>query len=283
MSILFCDTNCEISYEKAEALNLHVIQMPYTVNDDMYFYDLGKNTDIVAFFNSMRGGAVVKTQALNASEYVNYFEPIFQQGEDILYITFSQKMSGTFNALTMALEELKEKYPERKVTIVDSGSISMGAGKVVEFAAKYKNTGATDEEVVAFVENFKQKTKIYFTVADLKYLVRGGRLSSFEGAVGSILQIKPIITVVDGKITTASKVNGRKKSLHALVEKLSSENVDLEYPITVLDADCEQDSQLLIKMIKDKYPDAVLEIAKIGPVIGTHCGPDTMGIIFVAK
>lgn len=284
MSKFFCDTNSEVWYTKAEALGINVIKMPYTLGNDMCFYDLGKETDCKAFFDAMRNGESAKTQALNMDEYLEYFEPVFASGEDIIYVSFSHAMSGTFNSMRLAIDALAEKYPERKITVIDTGSISCGTGRMVEEAAKLHNSGASDEEVVKFVEEFKNKVKIYFTVNDLKYLVRGGRLSAVAGAIGTLLNLKPILGVDEsGKLASLAKINGRKKSMHTLVEKLAADGLDTSYPIILMQADCEADAKLIESSIMQKYPDAKVEIQMIGPVVGAHCGPDTLGIIFVCK
>ena len=283
MSKFFCDTNSELWYTSAENLGVNVIRMPYTLGSEMNFYDLGKQTDVKAFFDGMRKGEPAKTQGLNMDEYLEYFEPVLASGEDILYVTFSQQMSGTFNSMRLALESLREKYPERKITIVDTEKISYGSGVVVEEAAKLHNAGATDEEVVAFVEGFKSRAKIYFSVSDLKYLVRGGRLSAVAGAVGNILNLKPIIGVSEGKLASLTKVNGRKKSIFTLVEKLTVDNVDLSCPVTVMHADCVEDAEFMKTLILQKHPEADVKLQMIGPVVGAHCGPDTLGVVFVQK
>lgn len=284
MSKFFCDTNSELWFTKAEALGVSVIKMPYTLGSDMCFYDLGKETDCKGFFDAMRKGESAKTQALNMDEYIEYFEPVFANGEDIIYVSFSHAMSGTFNSMRLAIDALAEKYPERKITVIDTGSISCGAGRMVEEAAKLHNSGASDEEVVKFVEDFKKKVKIYFTVSDLKYLVRGGRLSPVAGAIGTLLNLKPIISVdKEGKLSSIAKVNGRKKSIHTLVEKLAVDKFDTSYPIILMQADSEADAEIMSNAIKQKYPDATVEVQMVGPVVGAHCGPDTLGIIFVCK
>jgi DegV family protein with EDD domain len=283
MSKMFCDTNCEIDYRLAEELDLGVIKMGYTVSSDMYFYDLGKNTDNKAFFNRLRNGEIAKTQALNATEYVDYIEPYFAKGEDVLYVSFSHEMSGTFGSLKMALDELYAKYPGRKLTLVDSRNICMGAGKVVEYAARLHNAGASDEEVATAVEKFRDKVQMYFTVGDVMHLVRGGRLSHFKGVMASVLQIKPIIHTENGKLVNTEKAQGRRKSIKTLFDKLDPDKVDFSYTISVLHADCEDDAKILDEMVKTAYPQAKTEVRIIGPVIGSHCGPDTLGLIFVEK
>lgn len=283
MSKFFCDTNCELWHTEAEALGITVIRMPYTIDDEIYFYDLGKDTDLKWFFDKMRAGSTAKTQALNSAEYIEYFEPVFASGEDIIYVTFSHEMSGTFNSMNTAINELKEKYSDRKITVCDSRNISLGAGYVVREAAKLHNAGKSDEEVASFVESFKKKIKIAFTVDDLKYLVRGGRLSAIAGAMGTILQLKPIIETVDGKLQSTAKANGRKKSIRSLVDKLEEYNADLSYDVTIIHADCEDEANFFKAQIQEKHPNANVIINKVGPVVGAHCGPNTLGIIFVGE
>ncbi len=283
MSKFFCDSNCELWFDKVEQLGIDYISMPYTIEGEEFYYDLGKNTDARAFFAKMRKGAVPKTSALNEQDYIEYFEPVLKSGEDILYVTFSHKMSATFESMNKAIEELKEKYPDRKVTVVDTKHISMAAGLVVLYAAKKHNEGASDEEVVKFVEEFREKVKCYFTVSDLVYLKRGGRCSSFKAFVGTLFNIKPQITNVDGKLENFEKSKGRKKSLKDLVSYLDANNVDTSYPIVIMNADTDEDTAFTVSMIKEKYADADIWEQLVGPVIGSHCGPDTVGMIFVAK
>lgn len=282
MSKFFCDSNCELWFDKVESLGINFISMPYTVGDNEYYYDLGKNTDNRKFFEDMRKGAVPKTSALNMQNYIDYFEPVLKQGEDIIYVTFSHKMSATFESMAKAIEQLKQTYPERTVSVVDTKHISMAAGIVVYYAAKLHNEGASDEEVVKFVESFRERVKCYFTVSNLIYLKRGGRLSSFKAFVGTLFDIKPIISNIDGKLENIEKSKGRKKSLKDLTGYLEKDKVDLSYPIVIMNADCDPDSDYTVSAIREKYPDAEIWEQLVGPVIGSHCGPDTIGMIFVA-
>lgn len=284
MSKFFCDTNCELWYTRFDDFDAQCIKMPYTVNGEERFYDLGRETDNRKFFDAMRAGASVKTQALNENDYLEYFEPVLAAGEDILYVHFSSAMSGTFQSMEKAMDTLKEKYPERKITVVDTKNISMGAGMTVYYAAKMHESGASDEEVVQFVEKFREKVRVYFTVDDLVYLKRGGRLSAFKAMIGTILKLKPIIsTSEEGKLVNILNAKGRKKALHTLVDYLESDRVDLNYPISIMNADTDEDTAVIVEMIKEKYPNAEIWEQLVGPVVGCHCGPDTIGMIFVAK
>ena len=251
MSKFFCDSNCELWFDKVESLGINYISMPYTVGDNEYYYDLGKNTDNRKFFEDMRKGAVPKTSALNMQNYIDYFEPVLKQGEDIIYVTFSHKMSATFESMAKAIEQLKQTYPERTVSVVDTKHISMAAGIVVYYAAKLHNEGASDE-VVKFVESFRERVKCYFTVSNLIYLKRGGRLSSFKAFVGTLFDIKPIISNIDGKLENIEKSKGRKKSLKDLTGYLEKDKVDLSYPIVIMNADCDPDSDYTVSAIREK-------------------------------
>ena len=282
MSKFFCDSNCELWFDKVESLGINYISMPYTVGDKEYYYDLGKNTDNRKFFEDMRKGAVPKTSALNMQDYLDYFEPVLKSGEDIIYVTFSHKMSATFESMAKAIQQLKQTYPERTVSVVDTKHISMAAGIVVYYAAKLHNEGASDADVVKFVESFRERVKCYFTVSNLIYLKRGGRLSSFKAFVGTLFDIKPIISNIDGKLENIEKSKGRKKSLKDITGYLEKDKVDLNYPIVIMNADCDPDADYTIAAIREKYPQADIWEQLVGPVIGSHCGPDTIGMIFVA-
>ncbi len=283
MSRFFCDADCELDYKIIDELGITLIKMPYSLDGKEEFFDCGRTTDFKNFFDRMREGAVAKTQALNAYDYVQYFEPVFAAGEDVLYVSFSHKMSGTFAYMNSALEELKAKYPERKCTVVDTQSISMGAGVIVYFAAKLHNEGKSDEEVVAFVENFRKCVKVYFTVDDLIYLKRGGRLTSFKAVMGNILNLKPIIGIKDGQLVNLESVKGRKKALNNMVSCLQKDDIDTSYPLVMLNADAEEDKDYLTELIREVYPNIDIWHFCVGPVIGCHCGPGTIGIIFKSK
>ena len=283
MSKFFCDSNCELWYDELDELGITCIQMPYTIDGEEYYYDLGRNTNIPNFFERMRNGAIPKTSALNSQEYMEYFEPVLSSGEDIIYVTFSQKMSGTFNSMQRAIDELKEKYPLRKVTVVDSTHICKAAGYVVKYAALKHNDGSSDEEVEKFVNEFSRKVQCYFTVADLVYLKRGGRLSTFKAMVGTLLDIKPRIKNTDGALENFDKSKGRKRSLRDIVEDMVRSEPDLDYPITLMHADCKEDFNLFKEIALEHFPTAQFFEQYVGPVIGSHCGPDTIGVIFVSK
>lgn len=282
MSVFFTDTDCEMWYTDAEELNINVIGMPYTINGQEQIYDFGKNTNIESFYKDMREGKVATTSALNAQDYIDYFEPIFANGEDILYVHFSSELSCTFNSMNQALEELKKKYPERKCTTFDTRNISLGAGLQVIEACKLHNAGASDEEVVKFLESFKDKVCVYFYVDSLQYLRRGGRVSAVSNFMGTLLNLKPILTVTDGKLEKLTVVKGKKKAVDFLYDKFDKEYVnDDKYEVFVIDASNKDVADELAERIRTSGKKVRVRRLDVGPVVGAHAGPGTVGCVFV--
>lgn len=282
---LFCDSNCELWHTTVKDLGLNLIRMPYVIDGEEYFYDMGENHNFEDFFKRMREGSAPKTSALNEFAYTEYFEPILARGEDIYYITFSHQMSGTFNAMKNVIAQLKEKYPEREIRFKDSKLISLGSGFVTYYAAlQYKN-GATMDELDAYLDELIPHTGIYFVVDDLTYLYRGGRVSGVSKVVGNLLGIKPILHMDDeGKIFNVQKAKGKKKALAALLGYMKEKGEDVEkYNVYVLHADCKEEAEGFIENIRAAFPNANVIMQPVGPVIGSHCGPGTVGVIFHCK
>lgn len=283
MSVLLCDSNCELWFTRVKELGLDYISMPYLYGGKEYGYDLGENTDFKKFYTEVRAGTVPKTMALNPENYKEILTPYFKAGEDVLYISFSHAMSGTFSQLNSALDELKKDFPERKCTVFNTNSISLGAGIQVEAAAELKKKGASDKEILEFLKNFTNRVALYFVVDDLMHLKRGGRLSAASAVAGTLLSIKPILTTAaDGGLAVCEKALGRKKALRALADEVIKGLTGTEYPVYVVDADCKKDGDELAEIIRAHRPDAKIVRQTVGPVIGSHCGPDTVGVIFIA-
>ena len=283
MSVLLCDSNCELWHTRVKELGLDYISMPYLYGGQEYGYDLGENTDFKKFYDAVRGGTVPKTMALNPENYKEILTPYFKAGEDVLYISFSHEMSGTFAQLKVALEELKKEFPERKCTVFNTNSICLGAGIQVEAAAELKQKGASDEEILAFLKEFTNRVAMYFVVDDLMHLKRGGRLSTGAAVAGTLLSIKPMLTVNEkGGLNVIEKVMGRKKAVRALADKVIKGLTGTEYNVYIVDADCKEDGDELGEKIRAARPEAKIVRQTVGPVIGSHCGPDTLGVIFIA-
>lgn len=286
MSVFFCDNDCELWFDKIDELGIQTILMPYSVNGEELFYDFGRNTDFDKFYNDVRQGAIVKTSALNTFDYINYFEPHLKNGDDIIYVHFSSEMSGTFSSMEKAIIELKEKYPERSIKTVDTKSICMGAGAIVYEAAKLWKSGASDDEIIKWVEENRDKFATYFLVEDLKYLKAGGRISPAVALIGKCLNMKPILKIdAEGKIGKVSTTRGFKQGMKALLDNLKAvgENV-ADYPINIIHANNPENAEFLKNLILEEVgPDATIWMQPIGPVIGCHCGPGTVGLVFHSK
>ena len=282
---LFCDSNSELWHTRVKQFGLNVIRMPYLLEDVEYFYDMGESTDFKAFFDKMRNGSVPKTAALNEYAYTEYFEPILARGEDIYYITFSHQMSGTFNSMKAAIAALKEKYPEREIRFKDTKLISMGCGFVVEYAAQKYQDGATMDELDAYIDSLISNIATYFVVDDLTYLHRGGRVSGASKVVGNMLGIKPILYVNnEGRVMNIDKVKGKRKALSKLLEYVRTKGSDIgNYKIYVMEADCLSEAEVFAQQLRDEFGQLDITIQSVGPVIGSHCGPGTIGLVFHAN
>ena len=282
---LFCDSNCELWHTTVKELGLNVIRMPYIMDDEELFYDMGEKHDFKGFFDKMREGATPKTAALNEYAYTEYFEPVLARGEDIYYITFSHQMSGTFNAMKNVIAQLKEKYPEREIRFKDSKLISLGSGFITYYGAlKYKE-GATMDEMDAYLDELIEHTATYFVVDDLTYLHRGGRVSGTSKVIGNLLGIKPILYFnEEGKILNIDKKKGMKMALSALLTYMKTKGTELDkYKVFIMQADNEETAEKFADNIRAQFGEVDIHIQPVGPVIGAHCGPGTIGLIFHTK
>ena len=281
---LMTDSDSDLPFHLKEQYNIPVVYMPYCLNGKEYFDDLGQTIDHKQYFDMMRQGAVPVTSGLNEETYLEYFEPILQK-EDLLFIAFSSKLSGTIQAVYSAQKKLKEKYPQRKFIVVDTLSISCPMALLVLKAHEMYRAGKPIEEVAQWVEDNKLRCQGLFTVDDLKYLKRGGRISAAAATLGTALDLKPIICeATDGTLQSFAKVRGRKKALATIVDKMMEFAPDpKESPIIILHADVPEDAERMKSNVLQKLPEAQVLIEPIGPVIGAHCGPGTIAVCYLGK
>lgn len=284
MSVLFCDSNCELWYDVLKSNGVKLIKMPYYIDGNEHFYDCGEATNFNQFYRRLREKSKLSTAALTTKAYFDIFEPYFKTGEDILYISFSSKMSATFEFLDDAIKKLQAKYPSAYLEQFDTLNISLGAGILVYYAIKLKEQGLTNTRIIEKLTFLREKVGVYFVVDDLNHLKRNKRLSGGAAFMGTLLQTKPILSVENGILKSTDKVSGRKSALQELLRKF---NVlcDKNYrEVWIVGADCEDDVDFLKNQIKKKYGD-MFDVKKqpIGPVVSTHCGPGALGIIFIKK
>ena len=281
--ILMTDSDSDLPYALKVQYDIPVVYMPYTLDGKEYFDDLGQTLDHKTFFDAMREGAHPTTSALNEAVYEEYFEPILAEGKDILFLAFSSQLSMTINAIRAARETLLEKYPERKFIVVDTLSISGPQTLLVLKAHEMYRAGADIDAVAQWAEDNKLRAQAYFTVDDLKYLQRGGRVSATAAALGTLLDLKPILTETrEGKLAAAQKVRGRKKAMGFIVDKAAECITDpTESIVLVLHADAKEDASKVAIMLHDRIPNVTVRIENVGPVIGAHAGPGTVAVCFI--
>lgn len=281
---IFTDATSDLPASFAEQLHVTVLPMGFTMEEKEYFYIPG-NSDmpIETFFEKMRAGIPVTTAQVNSFAFLEAFEPVLKAGEDILYIGFSSKLSGTVQSAFSAAEELQAKYPERKIVVIDSCSASLGEGLLVYYAARKQDLSL--DALAKWVEDNKLRFIHWFTVDDLVYLKRGGRISGATAAIATILNIKPVMHVDnEGYLVAVEKVQGRKKSLRALFERMEK-TVDTKMTDTVFIGHCasKADAEYVATLVHEKYPAMMVHIDDIGTSIGAHSGPGTIALFFVGN
>ena len=283
--VFMTDSDSDLPYHLKEKYDIPVVYMPYALNGKEYFDDLGQTMDYKSYYDAMRGGANPVTSALNEESYLEYFEPVLESGKDLLFVAFSSKLSCTLQAAASAREKLLQKYPGRKITIVDTLSISGPMTLLVLKAHEMYRAGKPMEDVAAWLEANKLRAQAYFTVDDLKYLKRGGRISGAAAVVGTMLDLKPIIVEAsDGTLQAGDKIRGRKKVLAHIVDAMMKDEPDPEEsPIIVLNADAREDAERVKAAVEQKLPGANVLIENVGPVIGAHAGPGTVALCFIGK
>ena len=246
---------------------------------------LSNEIDIIEFYKKLREKKTIRTSAINMQIFKERFEETLREGDDIIYIGMSAGLSGTFNAARLAAEELLEEFPERKICCVDSRSGCGGEGLVAYLAACKKEQGADIDENYAYLSGIAGRMQSWFTVDDLFFLKRGGRLSSATAVVGSLLMIKPILTVDDeGKLFAWGKARGKKGAAEELLRRVDELAFDPENSLIVIShSDCMEDAVNLDMKLRAKWDVGDTIITDIGPAFGAHCGPGTIAVFFVGK
>ena len=282
--VIHTDSGCDIRPELLWQWGVSCTDLTLTFEGENKEYAC-PDISVTEFYDKMRQGGVAKTAAANIDAFEKAFEPYLQQGHDILYLGFSSGLSTTYNSAHIAAQQLLEKYPQRKILTVDTLAASAGQGLLLYLAVQKRNDGATIEEVAGYVENLVLNLSHWFTVDDLEYLKRGGRVSPTVAFVGSLLGIKPVLHVDDeGHLIKVTTTRGRKKAIEALADKYSElATKPSDGVVFISHADCIQDAQNLAQMLNDRFGVTVELITDIGPIIGAHAGPGTLALFFVAQ
>ncbi len=280
--VILSDSGCDLSPAVFADWGVAYGSLTFRFDDSEKEYGNG-DMPAAEFYAKMRAGSVAKTAAINTETFAALFEPHLKAGKDILYIGFSSGLSNTYNAGRLAAEGLREQYPDRKIFTVDSLSASAGEALFLYHVLEKAKSGATIEETVAYAEEIRLSVCHWFTVDDLVYLKRGGRVSPATAIVGNMLGIKPVMHVDnEGHLIKVNTARGRRKSLAALAEMYKTTALDKDHgTVFISHGDCEADAKLLADMIAAEGNAKVSLITDVGPVIGAHSGPGTMALFFL--
>ena len=282
--VLMTDSSADLSQEMVQELGVTVLPLSFTIQGKVYRnYPDNREMDLPLFYDMLRAGELATTSAVNVAEYTQAVEPILQEKKDVLILAFSSGLSSTYQASVLAAEELREKYPDRKIYTVDTLCASLGQGLLVYLAVQEQRKGRSIEEVRDWAESTKLHLCHLFTVDDLHFLKRGGRISATTAVVGSMLQIKPVLHVDnEGRLINIGKARGRQASLKALVDKMEK-TVTEEGKKTVFisHGDCRKDAVAVADMVRERFGTQDIRINYVGPVIGAHSGPGTLALFYL--
>lgn len=280
---IFTDSSCDLDKETIEKYDLKVMQLEVTIDDKEPVHN--RDIDIDNFYEQLSNGANAKTSAVTLGQFKDNMKLSLEAGRDIIYLGFSSGLSATFNNGLMIINELREKYPDRKIIAIDTLCATGGQGLVVYYAAKLKEEGTSIEEVEEKVLAIKDRIQHQVKVNDLFFLKRGGRISATTAIAGSMLNIKPIITMdITGRLATIGKVRGRKAAISDLFKRMKANQKLDEIPyVFISHSACLEEAEKLEGMVKDEYPNAEVTIGNIGPVIGAHTGPGALVISYLSS
>ena len=280
---IITDSGCDLSSEGYAQLGLHCV--PLSVEFKGEVHDDRNDDSLKEFYSGLRAGEVARTSAVNPETWKEAMIPYLKEGKDVLVLAFSSGLSTTAQSAMIAAEELKEKYPERKILVCDTLCASMGQGLLAWYACRRRDEGASVEELHGWLEENKQNLCHWFTVDDLFFLKRGGRISGATALVGTMLNIKPVLHVDgEGHLISVTKARGRKAAIEALAKKVGElgEGFD-NSTMFISHGDCREDAETLAKILREKYGAKDVQIGYVGAVIGSHSGPGTLALFFLGK
>ena len=279
--VILTDSSGDLSASVAASLG--VVSIPLEVNIEGQGTKFDDELDVKEFYDLLRTKTSAKTSAVNMDRFKEFFEGFLKEGKDVIYLGFSSGLSVTYTNARNAAEELSEAYPERRIVAIDTLCASLGQGLLVSLAAKKQAQGASFDELVEWVESHKLNLCHWFTVDDLFFLKRGGRVSAATAVLGTMLAIKPVLHVDnDGHLINVSKARGRRAAIAALAQKLDETGIDPNSQLMyICHGDCIDDANLLASIVKEKYPNCEIMIDYTGPVIGAHSGPGTLALFYL--
>ncbi len=283
---LTCCSTADLTDKHFTKRGIRYVCFHFSLDGEEYLDDMGKSVSPEELFQRMVDGAQTKTSQVTAGEYEEFFESILKEGKDILHVTLSSGISGTINSAQIAREDLLEKYPDRKIYIVDSLGASSGYGLIMETLADMKDEGMDIDSLYQWIEENKLNMHHWFFSTDLTFYIRGGRISKAAGMIGTVLEICPLLNMdKEGHLTPREKVRSKKKVMKRTVEKMekhAKDGLDYSGKCYMCQSACMEDAKELAKMIEEKFPNlnGKVQIFPIGATIGSHTGPGTISIFF---
>jgi len=284
-TIIMTDSNCDLPVEYISQNNIHVIPFTFLLNGITYTDDFGKSLSHKEFYNAIRNGSMPTTAQITAYTFENEFRKFSSKGESIIYLGFSSALSETFNSSVLARKVIMEEEPEADIAVIDSKSASVGQGLLVYYAYEMLKRGKSKQEIVEWLETNKLKVNHWFTIDSLEHLKRGGRISATSAAIGGLLEVKPVLNVLnDGSLNIVKKVRGRKKSIKTLFEEYKARVINPEEQMIYINhGDCLEDAEYLKSLILSETSPKDIVINSLGPIIGTHTGPGMVLVVFIGK
>lgn len=282
--VIVTDSAANLPEDMIDQYEIYILSLSFLVDGEVFAgYVKGQTTDLAKFYGMMRDKKNIKTSLVNVEDAIELCTALLEDKKDILYIGFSSGLSGTYQAVSLCLEELKEAYPERKIYYVDSLSAALGEGLLVHYAVEMKKAGKSMEAVYQWVLDNRLNLCHWFTVDDLFFLKRGGRVSATAAALGTALSIKPVMHVDnEGHLIVMEKARGRRKSLDALVTHMEETATNPEEQVVYIShGDCLEDAEYVARQVKEKLNVKEVMVRVLDPVIGAHSGPGTVALFFV--
>ena len=280
---ILTDSCCDLSDSMYKELDVSIARLTVRYQGK----DHNKYTPmwLKQMYQGLRDGEQTSTSAANPENWKEAMEPALKEGKDLFVLAFSSGLSTTYQSAVIAAQELMAEYPGRKVSVVDSLCASLGQGLLLYYACQKRDAGLSLDELVAWCEEWKLRLCHWFTVDDLMYLKRGGRVSAATALVGTMLQIKPILHVDnEGHLISVSKVRGRKASIEALAKKLGETGIaGANETVFICHGDCSDDAKLLEKLVKERYGVKTVLTEYTGAVIGSHSGPGTLALFYLGE
>ena len=284
--ILSCCSTADLTREHFEKRDIRYVCLHFMMDGESYRDDFGESIPFEEFYARIAAGAETKTTQVNVDEYIAFFTPFLEAGKDILHISFSSGLSGSFNSARIAAEEVAEKFPDRKIIVVDSLAASSGYGLLMDKLADLRDEGKSMEEIAVWAEENKLRLHHWFFSTDLTFYMKGGRISKAAGWFGTALKICPLLNMDHvGHLIPRQKIRGKKAVIQEIVKKMQEHaegGVDYSGKCYISHSACREDAEAVAALVEERFPklDGKVEIYYVGTTIGSHTGPDTVALFF---